>query len=188
MIYNVCQRPLSFSSWEVFSLKLFTDICGNFKDYSSTVHAKTSYQLKVDASANWGSCCLLWASWWALICFGLSGSTVTSCSDQHCTLTWSDTWHVKKKHIFTGESLYSPEHPVIVTKDVMQLWWKCLPSFPLCKFGAVVTTSVWNSTFSLASLWTAAHYTAWEGFSCRPKEADTSNPCLKSMVLIIIFI
>lgn len=77
MIYNACQRPLSFSSWEVFSLKLFTDVCGNFKDYSSIVHTKISNQLKVDVSANWRACCPLWASWWALIWLGLSGSTVT---------------------------------------------------------------------------------------------------------------
>lgn len=46
MIYNACQRPFSVSSLEGFSLKLFTDVCGNFKDYSSIVHTKTSYQLK----------------------------------------------------------------------------------------------------------------------------------------------
>lgn len=63
-------------------------------------------------------------------------------------LQQSNTICVKTKHILTGESSASLQHPVIATEDVMQPWWE-LSSFPWHKFGAVVTTLESEIPFSL---------------------------------------
>lgn len=129
-------------------------------------------------------CGLLGGLWFGLDCLV---PLWHSCSDQHRTLTWSDTWLVKNKRIFTGESLYSPGHPVIMTKDIMQLWWKLSALISLvwiwCRgnhFG------VWNSLFPFRQSCGLQHTT--QALSCRPKGADTSNRHLKSTFLIIILL